>query len=51
MSEGTATVRLSKAAREFNIGISTVVEFLSRKGFTVDRDPNGKLNEEMYLLL
>jgi translation initiation factor IF-2 len=48
MSEGTATVRLSKAAREFNIGIITVVEFLSRKGFTVDRDPNGKLTEEMY---
>ena len=51
MSEGTTTVRLSKAAREFNIGISTVVEFLSRKGFNVDRDPNGKLNEEMYNLL
>ena len=51
MSEGTATVRLSKAAREFNIGIATVVEFLSRKGFTVDRDPNGKLTVEMYTLL
>ena len=51
MSEGTATVRLSKAAREFNIGITTVVEFLSRKGFTVDRDPNGKLTEEMYTAL
>ena len=51
MSEGATTVRLSKAAREFNIGISTVVEFLSRKGFTVDRDPNGKLNVEMYTLL
>ncbi|MEI7492046.1 MAG: translation initiation factor IF-2 [Bacteroidota bacterium] len=51
MSEGAVTVRLSKAAREFNIGISTVVEYLSKKGFTVDRDPNGKLNEEMYTLL
>ncbi|MCX6284424.1 MAG: hypothetical protein NTW31_09345 [Bacteroidetes bacterium] len=51
MSEGAVTVRLSKAAREFNIGISTVVEYLSKKGFTVDRDPNGKLNEEMYNLL
>ena len=51
MSEGTTTVRLSKAAREFNIGISTVMEFLSRKGFTVDRDPNGKLTVEMYNLL
>ncbi len=51
MSEGTAQVRLSKAAREFNIGIATVVEYLSKKGFTVDRDPNGKLSEEMYNLL
>jgi translation initiation factor IF-2 len=48
MSEGTATVRLSKAAREFNIGITTVVDFLSKKGFTVSSDPNGKLTEEMY---
>ena len=51
MSEGTATVRLSKAAREFNIGITTVVEYLYKKGFTVDRDPNGKLTVEMYNLL
>ena len=51
MSEGTAPVRLSKAAREFNIGITTVVEYLSKKGFNVDRDPNGKLSVEMYTLL
>jgi translation initiation factor IF-2 len=51
MSEGAATVRLSKAAREFNIGIATVVEFLAKKGFAVDRDPNGKLSDEMYNLL
>lgn len=51
MSEGIAPVRLSKAAREFNIGIATVVEYLSKKGFTVDRDPNGKLSGEMYNLL
>ena len=51
MSEVVATTRLSKAAREFNIGINTVLEFLSKKGFAVDRDPNAKLTQEMYALL
>lgn len=51
MSETTASVRLSKAAREFNIGITTVVDFLQKKGFKLDRDPNAKLTGEMYNLL
>ncbi len=51
MSEGTTTVRLSKAAREFNIGVSTLVDFLLKKGFTIEKDPNSKLSEEMYSLL
>jgi len=51
MSEGVTTTRLSKAAREFNIGIKTVVEFLARKGFAMDMDPNAKLTQEMYSLL
>ncbi len=51
MSEGTITIRLSKAAREFNIGVSTIVEYLSKKGFSVDKDPNSKLSQEMYNLL
>ncbi len=51
MSEGTTTVRLSKAAREFNIGVSTVVDFLLKKGFSIEKDPNSKLSQEMYSLL
>ncbi|MGA2822201.1 MAG: translation initiation factor IF-2 [Bacteroidales bacterium] len=51
MSEGATTIRLSKAAREFNIGVSTVVDFLLKKGFTVEKDPNSKLSQEMYTLL
>ncbi len=51
MSEGNPSVRLSKAAREFNIGIATVLEFLNKKGFKLDRDPNAKLSQEMYTLL
>ena len=51
MSDATTTVRLSKAAREFNIGVSTVVDFLLKKGFTIEKDPNSKLSQEMYALL
>ena len=51
MSEGAVNVRLSKAAREFNIGVKTVVDFLSKKGFSLDFDPNAKLTPEMYALL
>ena len=51
MSEGITTTRLSKAAREFNIGIKTVVDFLAKKGFPMDMDPNAKLSPEMYNLL
>jgi len=51
MSEAVITTRLSKAAREFNIGINTVLDFLSKKGFQIDRDPNTKLTQEMYVLL
>ena len=48
MTEVKTTTRLSKATREFNIGVATIVEFLSKKGFTVEKDPNAKLTEEMY---
>jgi translation initiation factor IF-2 len=51
MSEGTITIRLSKAAREFNIGVSTIVDFLSKKGMSIEKDPNFKLSQEMYVIL
>ena len=44
-------IRLSKAAKEFNIGMSTIVEFLGKKGHKIDSSPNTKLNGEMYALL
>ena len=43
--------RLSKAAREFNVGLSTIVEFLGKKGFEISNSPNAKLTAEMYELL
>lgn len=50
MGTGKAT-RLSKAAREFNVGISTIVEFLHKKGFNIDSNPNTKISEELYNIL
>tara|TARA_B110000046_G_scaffold47958_1_gene53056 strand:- start:34795 stop:37620 length:2826 start_codon:yes stop_codon:yes gene_type:complete len=43
-----AVQRLSKVARELNVGISTLVEFLETKGVTIDAKPNTKLDAEVY---
>ena len=51
MTQEKKVVRLSKAAKEFNIGRDTITDFLSEKGFTIDRNPNTKLTPEMYDLL
>ena len=51
MTEDVKATRLSKAAREFNVGISTIVEFLHKKGFVLDPNPNTKIPHDAYLLL
>lgn len=45
------TIRLNKVTRDLNVGISTVVEFLQKKGFVVETNPNTKISEEQYALL
>jgi translation initiation factor IF-2 len=50
MSAGKGT-RLSKIAREFNVGISTIVEFLTKKGYEVDSNPNSKISSDIYDIL
>jgi translation initiation factor IF-2 len=44
-------VRLSKAAKEFNVGISTIVEFLTSKGYEVESNPNYKIDNAVYEVL
>ncbi len=51
MADEIKVTRLSKAAREFNVGIATIVEFLHKKGFVIDPNPNTKLPPEAYILL
>ncbi len=43
--------RLSKVARELNVGISTIVEFLHKQGVEIDSSPNTKLEENHVELL
>lgn len=50
MTDNKAT-RLSKVARELNVGISTIVDFLHKKGEKVDTNPNTKISLEQYNLL
>ncbi|MEO8589125.1 MAG: translation initiation factor IF-2 [Flavobacteriales bacterium] len=52
MSEATEkSIRLSKVAREFNLGLHTVVEFLEKKGHAVESNPNTKIGGDLYDLL
>ena len=44
-------MRLSQVARKLNVGRSTIVDFLSAKGFEVDSSPNSKINGEQYDML
>lgn len=45
------TIRLNKVAREFNVGISTLVDFLNNKGHKLDSNPNTKISDDQYKIL
>ncbi|MGX8712754.1 MAG: translation initiation factor IF-2 [bacterium] len=46
-----ASFRLTKVAKDLNVGIQTLVEYLAKKGHQVDANPNTKISEEQYELL
>ncbi len=47
-----ARIKISQAAKEFNISISTIVEQLAKKGVTIDgNNPNTRLDESAYNIL
>ena len=45
------TIRLNKVTRDLNVGITTVVDFLQKKGYTIEASPNAKITEEQYNVL
>ncbi|SEF67129.1 translation initiation factor IF-2 [Parabacteroides chinchillae] len=44
-------IKLIQVQRKLNVGINTVVEFLHRKGFSVEDNPNTRISDEQYALL
>jgi translation initiation factor IF-2 len=44
-------IRLSQAARKLNVGHNTILEFLAKKGFEVENNPNAKLTPEQFAIL
>lgn len=43
--------RLSKVARELNVTVGTIAEYLKSKGHAVEANPNAKLTEQQYELV
>lgn len=41
-------IRLSKVVKELNVGIDTIVEFLKKKGYSIVKDVNAKISQEIY---
>ena len=40
--------RLSKVTKELNVGLQTCVDFLQKKGYTVEASLNAKIDDEQY---
>ncbi|MDP4277479.1 MAG: translation initiation factor IF-2 [Bacteroidota bacterium] len=45
------SIRLNKVTRDLNVGITTLVEFLQKKGHVVEHSPNARITEEEYEML
>ncbi len=45
------SIRLIKVSKDLNVGISSLVEHLQKKGFTIEANPNTKIDNEQYDLL
>ena len=44
-------IKLIKACKELNIGMSTAVEFCKKQGKDIATDPNTRIDDDLYLLL
>ena len=44
-------IRLNKVTRDLNVAFATAIDFLTKKGYAVDANPNAKISEEQYAAL
>ncbi|MTK52320.1 translation initiation factor IF-2 [Paludibacter sp.] len=46
-----SSIRLNKVVKDLNVGLSTAVDFLRKKGHVVEENPNFKISEDQYTIL
>jgi translation initiation factor IF-2 len=51
MGQENKEIRLNKVAKELNVGVSTIVDFLKKKGFEVENNPNHRIDMKQYDIL
>lgn len=51
MTQGKKSIRLSKVAKELNVGISTIIDFFEKKELDIQATPNTKISPEVYDML
>ncbi|MBE6212394.1 MAG: translation initiation factor IF-2 [Rikenellaceae bacterium] len=44
-------IRLIRVAKEFNVGLNTITDFLHRKGIEIDSSPNTPIDADTYAIL
>lgn len=44
-------VKLIKACKDLNIGMSTAITFCHKNGYAIPTDPNARIDDDMYLML
>lgn len=44
-------IRLIKVAKEFNVGLNTITDFLHRKGIEIDSSPNTQIDADTYAIV
>ena len=49
--ENGKKVRLIRVAKEFNVGLKTITDFLRSKGIEVDSSPNARIDAKIYAIL
>src|SRR5690554_2165461 len=45
------SIRLIRVSKELNVGVSSLVEFLNKKGVEIEANPNAKINDEHHDML
>ncbi len=44
-------IRLLQAAREFNVGLATITDFLAKKGVAIENSPNTPITPDVYEII